>query len=552
LEIELPQSEHLLVSLFLELGFRVAALRERYWPGQSVCVLERTIGGTYCSDPFDLIKLGKWLVRAIFPCRLNEINECKLDNGEKVPVLSFEGHPSTPAFSSRNPIGHQKRLRGAMAILDEGECTESNIEGILRSGLLNEGQLRYILAHELSPPLRSQLESAGVTFFELPELREIAGGELSSLSIPMDRAEVGGILTVLEQERIREYAQHKDQFIYYLLSGIGSALDAPHADGNTGDPSTLLAVYCPSWHDGRSGIVAVSEVDEIANVPFDSAFDYYPADIPRALTKEDLAFYRTRSDKDRLYVLKCSPLRVLEARLGLDDLALNPEHTVRDYLARELRETNSVYLNYGTCDILRHHLSRRELPPAKTAHLDAAGDENHPHHGVPTLLQRPGDTQVHSHTQEHIMDPVSVMTAISSSLGLVDKFVNLIKKLKPTQTQDSRLEAKKEDEALVIRRDGKVVRRVATHELQLNEWDSARFTALDKRVKSHWQQFNGLYGQLPNLAVDEQVRVKQRMEEMRQELCQDFREMVSISEKVLGVSLEDHYSLETICRDGIS
>jgi hypothetical protein len=37
------------------------------------------------------------------------------------------------------------------------------------------------------------------------------------------------------------------------------------------------------------------------------------------------------------------------------------------------------------------------------------------------------------------------------------------------------------------------------------------------------------------------------MEGMRIELCQDFREMVSISEKVLGVSLADHYSLYSTC-----
>jgi hypothetical protein len=149
------------------------------------------------------------------------------------------------------------------------------------------------------------------------------------------------------------------------------------------------------------------------------------------------------------------------------------------------------------------------------------------------------------------MDPVTTLAAIGSGLSLVDKFVDLVRKLRPGEQRPHRVETRQESGSLVISRDGHVVERVSAQQLHLNEWDSARFEALRQRVSSLWNQFNGLYGQLPNLSVDEQVRITQRMETMRQELCKDFREMIDISEKVLGVALEDHYTLYSTCNDGL-
>lgn len=154
--------------------------------------------------------------------------------------------------------------------------------------------------------------------------------------------------------------------------------------------------------------------------------------------------------------------------------------------------------------------------------------------------------------EEAMIDPLSAMTAIGSGLALVDKFVDLVRKVRSSDQRPHRVEAKQEAGALVIRRDGQVVERVSAQQLHLNEWDAARFDALRQRVSSLWSQFNGLYGQLPNLSVDEQVRIGQRMESMRQALCKDFREMVDISEKVLGVALDDHYTLYSTCHDGLS
>ncbi|HXB54850.1 MAG TPA: hypothetical protein VN461_08715 [Vicinamibacteria bacterium] len=146
-----------------------------------------------------------------------------------------------------------------------------------------------------------------------------------------------------------------------------------------------------------------------------------------------------------------------------------------------------------------------------------------------------------------IVDPVTAMSAIAAGLGLVDKFVDLVRKARKGDERPYRVEAKQEGGALVILRDGEVKERVQPDQLKLNEWDGPRFEALRARVNSLWGQFNGLYAQLPNLSVDEQVRLQQRMNQMKQDLCRDFREMMNISERVLGVPLEDHYTLYTTC-----
>lgn len=154
-----------------------------------------------------------------------------------------------------------------------------------------------------------------------------------------------------------------------------------------------------------------------------------------------------------------------------------------------------------------------------------------------------------SQKEGEMMDPISVIAAIGAALGLIDKFVGLVRTLRSSENRPPSVEAKQEKDALVIRRNGEVVETVTKQQLNLNEWDEARFNALHQRVDSLWKQFNGLYAALPNLGVDEKVRIQQNMENQRKELCKDFAEMIKISEKVLGVPLADHYTLYDICNN---
>jgi hypothetical protein len=150
------------------------------------------------------------------------------------------------------------------------------------------------------------------------------------------------------------------------------------------------------------------------------------------------------------------------------------------------------------------------------------------------------------------MDPATIIATIASSLGIVDTFVDIVRKLRSEPGVQHRVEARKEGDEIVIIRDGQTVERVNSKKIKLNQWDETRFNALSQRVSVLWGQFNGLYAQLPILSVDEQIRIKARMEGMRKELCTDFKEMVSISEKVLNIPLEDHYTLYDTCREKIS
>ena len=59
--------------------------------------------------------------------------------------------------------------------------------------------------------------------------------------------------------------------------------------------------------------------------------------------------------------------------------------------------------------------------------------------------------------------------------------------------------------------------------------------------------FNELYSQTPILGAAEAARVKVTMENTKNDLCGDFREMVRIYERTLGTSLPDHYQLYEVC-----
>ena len=147
------------------------------------------------------------------------------------------------------------------------------------------------------------------------------------------------------------------------------------------------------------------------------------------------------------------------------------------------------------------------------------------------------------------MEPITAISTIAAGLGLLDKFVDLVEKVRGQGSRTHSVEAKQEGNDLTITDHGLEVERIRAEQLQLNEWDDIRYKALEDRVKSNFAQYNALFAQTPSLAVDERVRVEQRMARMQHELCRDFREMIHIYEKTLRVHLADHYSLYRTCGD---
>jgi hypothetical protein len=144
-------------------------------------------------------------------------------------------------------------------------------------------------------------------------------------------------------------------------------------------------------------------------------------------------------------------------------------------------------------------------------------------------------------------DPITVMTAISLGLKIVDQFRDLALRFQGKNVQPPSATVEQTGNAIHVKQNGTVTNTVTGLQMDLDEWDETRYRALERRVRSNWTLFNDLYAELPELSVDERVRIKLRMDRMEEELCTDFREMVSIYQRTLGISLPDHYTLYEVC-----
>jgi hypothetical protein len=150
-------------------------------------------------------------------------------------------------------------------------------------------------------------------------------------------------------------------------------------------------------------------------------------------------------------------------------------------------------------------------------------------------------------SKESDMDPGMIVGAITAGLQLVEKLSSVASGLRGQTHQLSKTHTVREDSGVVIRREGNVVKSIDLSRLQLAEWDQMRYDALFKRVSAQWRQFNEIYSRLPELSIDERARLGSRMDSIKEELCRDLRELIRISETVLGVELGDYYSLSSIC-----
>ncbi len=144
------------------------------------------------------------------------------------------------------------------------------------------------------------------------------------------------------------------------------------------------------------------------------------------------------------------------------------------------------------------------------------------------------------------VDPITVITTISVGLKLVDAFRELaLRFMKKTPTPPSAT-VDQSGNGLEIKQYGNV-QKISAQQLDLNQWDEARYRALERRVKTNWDLFYELYAEEAGLGPEERSRVNVRMKRIKEELCTDFKEMVRIYEGALGTSLPDHYSLYEVC-----
>lgn len=368
IEIELPQEEHGLISIFLGQNFKIVALRERYSQGHLVCILERSIGETYFGDPYDVIKLSYWLLRSYMPC---DIHDTTLPDEENIKI-SFTGKGLTKAFSDPKSIGHGKLIRGGLWIFRDQEAINEDIETIIQD-TANQPLTMLVADYVLDEPIKERLTNSGIIFFDKDILLNISGNENSSLNIPISVQNVGGIITVLEKELIEEYAQQKT-LTYYLLSGLYNGInvtdedneddgDFEEGDFEEGDyQPEVLGIYCPQWGDEGPGIVGCAVIKACKRPLFKTVVEEkLPED--SALSKEDLAFYQTYSIDERIAALKLSqvvlfpkPLRILNG-----DWISSPE--VKDYLYKEIKMNacNAAYIDSGTAANLLTYMEEKGI-----------------------------------------------------------------------------------------------------------------------------------------------------------------------------------------------
>jgi len=145
------------------------------------------------------------------------------------------------------------------------------------------------------------------------------------------------------------------------------------------------------------------------------------------------------------------------------------------------------------------------------------------------------------------MDPLTLISTIGMGLKLVDQFRDLAIRFMGNKLEPPSATAEQKTKAIQIKHEGKIVQEVKSSELQMDKWDDVRYKALERRVKANWELFHELFSQLPELSTDEKARINLRLERIKGELCEDFREMVRLYEQTLGTRLPDHYSLYEVC-----
>ncbi len=145
------------------------------------------------------------------------------------------------------------------------------------------------------------------------------------------------------------------------------------------------------------------------------------------------------------------------------------------------------------------------------------------------------------------MDPVSIITVISVGLKLIDQFRELAIRWRGQTPSPPSGRAEQSGTALEVHQGEQVVQRIDASQLRMNEWDTARYDALNKRIRTNWAIYNDLFGSEAGVSPQEAARIRTDMRNVQEILCRDFKEMVRLYERALGTGLPDHYQLYEVC-----
>jgi hypothetical protein len=142
---------------------------------------------------------------------------------------------------------------------------------------------------------------------------------------------------------------------------------------------------------------------------------------------------------------------------------------------------------------------------------------------------------------------VPIVQTIGSNLNLISEFAEKTLKILDKTATTPMVQFEQVDTTLQIVESGVVREKVAEDELKLNEWDEPHYKALRKRIKSNWDMYNTIYGDLPIRPIDEKVRLTQVLNQIKEELCSDFRGMMRLFNRIVSINLDEYRLLYDVC-----
>jgi len=348
LETEIPSIFDDDISVLISCGFKVLSLREKYGEGKQVNVLEKRLGQIYQGDPFDLNKMIEWAAKHYFPFKESDYKEAYFYKDTSFLMSSL--HFSIP------PKSNQKQL------LFESEKDLVTIKGEFTIDLFNDNldtliedptqffsensDLKYLVSNIESSELVEKCNDNKIKFLSSGLLKKVLGSDKSSLKIPFRKSDVAGIITLLEPKYLKSFEKFKGEFVYFLLSGLGSSLS--YLD----EESHVIVFYAPPSEDFIGGFWGYAEIEFIHSKPYEEAYKYFPEHLGKIISEEDLLFYKTYSENEKVIILKCKNFVSFENPIN-PDIIENIQ--LRDYILSELNIENasSVYINWMLNNIIK-------------------------------------------------------------------------------------------------------------------------------------------------------------------------------------------------------
>jgi hypothetical protein len=341
LETEIPSIFDDDISILISCGFKVLSIREKYGEGKYVNVLEKRLGQIYQGDPFDLNKMIEWAAKHYFPFKQNNYREAYFFNDTSLLISSLHFSIS-PKYTQTQLLSQSEKD----LVTIEGEFTidlfNDNLDTLTKDPtqfFSRKSDLKYLVSNNESIELIEKCNKNKIKLLSTNLLKRILGDDKSSLKIPFNKDDVAGIITLLEPKYLKDFEEFNGEFIYFLLSGLGSSLS--YLD----DESHILVFYAPLNEYFIGGFWGYAEIESIHSKLYEEAYKYFPEHLGKIISEEDLLFYKTYSENEKVIILRCKNFIPFDKPVDpntIEDIQL------KDYILTELNIENasSVYINW--------------------------------------------------------------------------------------------------------------------------------------------------------------------------------------------------------------